>query len=159
MLPGIFKGKPTRLSTKWEQEPVSVSCRWEKTQQPIFNESPLLCEVGSGNPSTCICCYLSAFSWMTFSSGLQINKGWLGVLTALLKAHINLKDLDDSYFHSDCSKQTFLTPQRSEADIMLMCKFGMCDGWIFRFWILLWLTYKNEESNHLVLMQKIWIRI
>lgn len=110
MLLGTFKGKPTRLSPKWEREPMSVSCKWEKTQQPILNESPLLiqlCEVGSGNPSTCVCCYLSAFSWMTFSCGLQINKGRLGVLTPLLKTHINLQDLDDSCFHSDCAKQTF----------------------------------------------------
>lgn len=57
--------------------------RFKRLQQQIFDESPLLTQrcarVGSGDPRTCICCYLWAFSWMTFSSGLQVNKGWLSV--------------------------------------------------------------------------------
>lgn len=110
--------------------------------------------IGSGNPRPRICCYLRAFSWMTFSSGLQVNEGWPSVLTLLLKTHINLKNLDDNCFHSDCERQTFLTPKWSETDTVVM--FSFLSVWRLNLsdhtWILLWLTYGNEENNHLVLV-------
>lgn len=125
-----------------------------------FWPSAVCVRVGSGSPRWYICCYRWSFPWRTFSSGLQVNKGWLSVLTLLLKTHINLKNLDNC-FHSDHARQRFLTPKWSEADTVLM--FSFLNVWWLNLpdhsWILLWLTYGNEENNHLVLVRKIRTRI